>query len=410
MKLFLSYRRDDSAFASQAIHERLSQRFGPRSVFIDVDSIPPGVDFRDYINHSVASCELMLAVIGPTWLSVDKEGKTLLHNPGDFVRIEIESALSHGLPVLPVLAGTATMPSEDLLPEGLKCLAYRQALHVRPGRDFQHDVDNVIRAVASIVDHRPLIFDSKPGNIRTAATGMREVVLPAGTFLMASDSAVNTPIDGTSQKRIRIPKPLFMSVTPVTQGEFEMLMAFNPSKYLGDPKRPVETVSLADAAEFCNALSQSEGLLPYYEIRGQIVAVAGGNGYRLPRETEWEYACRAGTTTRWGFGEDETEAGKYAWYSANANDTTQPVGTKLPNPWGLYEMHGNVWELCWDLTAEAEAGGVMRHVISPPTECILRGGCFLDPAWGLESGYRSSLRVSVRSHRVGFRVLRPCGS
>ena len=411
MKVFLSYRRDDSAFASQLIYKRLVQRFGRQSVFIDVDAIPPGVDFREHINHCVESCQLMLAIIGPTWLAPDQEGGTRLQAPGDFVRIEIELALRHGVPVLPVLVGKATMPSENRLPEGLKALAYRQALQVRSGRDFHQDVNNVIRAVADRVVQASVASISGSGDVRITGVGMRELLLPAGVFMMgSSDSDPNASEDEKPQQSVRMSRPLWMSITPITQAEFEGLMAYNPSKYLGDSRRPVDTVSLADAAEFCNALSGSEGLLPYYEVRGQFVGVAGGEGYRLPREREWEYACRAGTTTRWSFGDSESEADEYAWYAANADDSTQRTGVKLPNPWGLHDMHGNVWEICWDLLAEGGRSGGEPAAIFPPSECILRGGCFVDPPWGLRSAYRSSMRIAVRSNRVGFRVVRSSGT
>jgi formylglycine-generating enzyme required for sulfatase activity len=349
---------------------------------------------------------LVLAVIGPDWLGATDDYGTRLQSPRDFVRIEIESALHHGVPVLPILVGKASMPPEELLPEGLKPLAFVQALQVRPGRDFHQDVDNVMRAVADLTGGRPRSAAVKPGDIHTTGIGIREVLLPAGAFLMGSpDSDGNASDDEKPQRQVRISSPFLMSIAPITQEEFELLVAYNPSKHLGEKRGPVETVSLADAAEFCNALSQSEGFLPYYEIRGQLVAAAGGPGYRLPRESEWEYACRAGTISRWSFGDDEREVGKYAWYEANSADCTHPVASKLPNPWGLHDMHGNIWELCWDLLVE---GGVATAppAMAPPSECILRGGCFVDPPWALRAANRSSVRVAVRSNRVGFRVVR----
>lgn len=407
MRIFLSYRRDDSAFASQAIFERLQRRFGPRSVFIDVESIPPGVDFREHISRSIAECQLLLAIIGPDWLARAGAAGPRLEDPVSFVRIEIETALRLGIPVLPVLVGKATMPAEASLPDALRPLVYRHALQVRPGRDFQTDIESVMRAVADLATVGSPGFAGHPGDEHVTATGIREVVLPAGTFLMGSaDGDPHASADEKPLRRVRIPQALWMSVTPITQGEFELIMAFNPSKHLGDALRPVETVSLADAAEFCNALGRSEGLLPFYEILGQRVAAIGGPGYRLPRESEWEYACRAGTTTRWSFGDDDAEAGAYAWFADNAEDSPQATGRKLPNPWGLHDMHGNVWELCWGLGEGGQERETLPAALAPPAECVLRGGCFADPPWGIRSAYRSSVRVSVRSNRVGFRVVR----
>lgn len=108
-------------------------------------------------------------------------------------------------------------------------------------------------------------------------------------------------------------------------------MGENPSHFKGDPKRPVEEVSWDDAVAFCRKLSQKEG-----------------KKYRLRPEAEWEYARRAGTRTTWSFEDSRAELGKYAWWGANSGGTTHPVGQKKPNAWGLYDMHGNVWEGCSD--------------------------------------------------------------
>jgi formylglycine-generating enzyme required for sulfatase activity len=138
------------------------------------------------------------------------------------------------------------------------------------------------------------------------------------------------------------------------------------------------------------------------------VMVAGGGGYRLPTEAEWECACRAGTSTAWFFGDDETQLGEYGWY-ALANGRTQPVGGKRPNPLGLYDVYGNVWEWCHDWHArDTYAASERRDPQGPDsgTRRVLRGGAFFYNAASVRSGYRFRYPPTFRLLSVGFRVAR----
>ena len=165
----------------------------------------------------------------------------------------------------------------------------------------------------------------------TNRIGMKLKLIPAGEFMMGSPESVDDADDRAKpQHKVRITKPFHLGVHEVTQAEYEKVMGKNPSNFKG-ARNPVEQVSWKDAVEFCKRLTAKESMT-----------------YRLPTEAEWEYAYRAGTTTRYSFGDDPASLGEYAWYGDNSEKKTHPVGEKKPNTWGLHDMHGNVWEWCAD--------------------------------------------------------------
>jgi formylglycine-generating enzyme required for sulfatase activity len=188
--------------------------------------------------------------------------------------------------------------------------------------------------------------------------------------------------------------PFLLARYPVTQDVYFAVTGQSPSTFKGDTK-PVETVSWQDAVNFCNALSQQAGLMPCYGPEGNGAHLsfdAAADGYRLPGEAEWEYACKAGTTgTRYG------ELDQIAWYKGNSEGTTHPVGGKAPNAWGLYDMLGNVWEWCTDVYDEQVYGSYR----------IFRGGGWFDEARGcLATNRRRSHPASFRIDDLGFRIAR----
>jgi len=146
--IFISYRRSDSADNAGRIYDRLVEEFGEDPIFKDVDSIPLGSDFKEYLNQKVSECNVLLAIIGDRWLDAsDETGKKRLEDPDDFVRVEIESALDKGIPVIPLLVRGAQMPVEEDLPPSLRKLVYRNGLQIRPDPDFHHDMDRLVSAV-----------------------------------------------------------------------------------------------------------------------------------------------------------------------------------------------------------------------------------------------------------------------
>jgi hypothetical protein len=150
-KLFISYRRDDSIGVAGRVYDRLAAHFGRDAVFMDVDTIPFGVDFRQHLNDAVSRCDVLLVVIGEAWLGITRAGQRRLDDPKDFVRIEIEAGLRRGIPVIPVVIAPAKMPQETDLPETMRDLAYRNALEVDPGRDFHSHLDRLIRGIEALL-------------------------------------------------------------------------------------------------------------------------------------------------------------------------------------------------------------------------------------------------------------------
>jgi formylglycine-generating enzyme required for sulfatase activity len=192
---------------------------------------------------------------------------------------------------------------------------------------------------------------------------------------------------------VRINHEFYLSIHEVTNAKWRLIMGDDRANVSTDSQLPVEAVSWEDAVVFCKRLSEKPR------------EFAAGRVYRLPTEAEWEYACRAGTSTRYSFGDDETSTGEFCWFAANAQSHTHPVGSRKANAWGLYDMHGNAWEWCSDgykpYASENSAaldGGTreLPHVI--------RGGSCRTNSWYCRSSFRFRLERRFRAPSVGFRV------
>ena len=186
-----------------------------------------------------------------------------------------------------------------------------------------------------------LVADERPKEVKTES-GVEMILLPGGWFIMGDDKG---EVDESPAHKIYV-APFYMDKYPVTQEEYERVMGENPSRWKGK-RNPVEQVRWSDAVRYCNARSRLEGLQPCYNLETWECDF-DADGYRLPTEAEWEFACRAGTKTRYFFGDNPRELKLYAWFKGNSGGRPRPVGRKLPNPWGLYDMYGNVWEWCND--------------------------------------------------------------
>lgn len=154
--IFISYRRADSADVAGRIYDRLAGHFGKASVFKDVDSIPLGTDFKEHLKKAVSKCKIFLVVIGERWLETTSSmQENRLHDPGDFVRIEIEAALNKKIRIIPLLVHGASMPAEDKLPPSLRKLVYRNGIPVRSDPDFHRDMDRLIAALSDFQNQEP---------------------------------------------------------------------------------------------------------------------------------------------------------------------------------------------------------------------------------------------------------------
>lgn len=195
---------------------------------------------------------------------------------------------------------------------------------------------------------------------------------------------------------ITLTREFWIGKYEVTQAEYLVLTGKNPSHFRGSTNAPVEKISFLDAAGYCAALSERErqaGRLPK-EFE-----------YRLPTEAEWEYACRAGTTNFFSFGNDQNLAEKYAWTSENSERKPHPVGLKEPNPWGLHDMHGNVWEWVSDWFAPYPEMDLVNPIGPPESKFkVFRGGGWNQDAEFARSGNRFMMSPTNGIHFVGFRV------
>jgi formylglycine-generating enzyme required for sulfatase activity len=534
--IFISYRRGDSEGQATALSLELANYIGDKAVFMDVDSIPLGRDFRQSLRDSLESCDAFLALIGPNWLeSKDAAGKRRLDDPTDFVRQEIATALKRNIPVTPVLLQGAKMPAEQSLPDDLKDLAFRNGFELSHTR-WRSDVGEMVQRLGlgsaapapaearATNPYKPIALDQTPpirsdapserqrdlsampwGRLwltRRRALGASAAVAAVGTLAISAPyirrwaSAPPRPALKTiafdyatvDEKGARMPaerasasiftEPLgasvgldmmsiqagvftmgspkyeperradegpqhsvtlgqfFIGAFPVTQAQWAAVVTAHPAEvaYGLDPypsffkgdDLPVESIAWNQADEFCRRLAEMTR-----------------RSYRLPSEAEWEYSCRAGSTGPFNVGPTiTTDLANYCGeggavcgqsdgksiasnvydgvtYGSGAYDqgpagtfrrTTTPQGTFPPNRFGLYDMHGNVWEYCLDVAnptyidAPADGGAYLSG--PPGSNRILRGGSWSHNPAICRSAYRDLIAPDNPGWqgRIGLRV------
>jgi len=258
-----------------------------------------------------------------------------------------------------------------------------------------------------------------PASLKNS-TGMEFKWIAPGKFMMGSNletpgGKVTAPVH-----EVTLTEPFYMGVYEVTQEQFEQVMGRQPTS-AGGPVNPASAVSWSEAVTFCEKLSA----MPAERSAGRV--------YRLPTEAEWEYACRAGTTTEYCFGDDASELGEYAWFLGNSGNSEidfqklgplerveavqsndnrlHPIGQKKPNAWGLHDMHGNMWEWCQDYYSKYTAEAVTNPLVSEPGSGVLgstrivRSGGWRVYALGCSSAYRNGNMESLQGPVNGFRVV-----
>ena len=251
-----------------------------------------------------------------------------------------------------------------------------------------------------------------------------EEIEEALTFVEANDTHWRVRVQSEApQHKVILTQPVYLCATEVTQGQYERVMNTNPSWFsatgegksrvenLDTQNHPVDMVSWHDAAEFCTRLSQLEQLEPHYFRSGETITPVSGTGYRLPTEAEWEFACRAGTTTRFWSGETESDLIPAGWFGSNSGYRTHSVGELNANPFGLFDVHGNVWEWVQD---SWESGFYEKLSKSPAVnpnspfldgmERVVRGGHWETYASDCSSSSRRSYGAMFPDNHFGFRV------
>ncbi len=222
-------------------------------------------------------------------------------------------------------------------------------------------------------------------------TGMEFVLIPSGRFTMGSPSSEpDRRSDEGPQHEVTLSRPFYMGKYEVTQAQWQAVMGNNPSGFQGCDQCPVERVSWNDMQEFIQMLNERAGM----------------TGYRLPTEAEWEYACRAGSQGVYSFGDDAGSLEWYAWHGGNSSGKTHPVGRKRANAWGLYDLHGNVWEWCQDWYGPY-APGALTDPTGPSSGPyrVFRGGSWLNDPWALRCSHRNGFVPSDRNAAIlGFRL------
>ncbi|MBH0181063.1 MAG: SUMF1/EgtB/PvdO family nonheme iron enzyme [Nitrospira sp.] len=397
-KILISYRREDSADVTGRIYDRLVQQFEREAVFKDVDSIPLGVDFRIYLDEQVAKCDVFLAVIGRDWMKAGgRKGKSRLDDPGDYVRIEVESALKRHIPVIPVLVGGASIPFVERLPASIQGLSYRNGIAVRPDPDFHRDMDRLIEYLKQQVrglnePHAEPDTHAKPVLKETKsvspATPIDMVKVMKGPFLY-----------GDEKIRETIDHDYWIDQYPVTNEKYRAFISaggYGNQAYWSPEGWKWKTKYNITAPEYWNDSTWNQADHPvvgvsYFEAE----TYAKWAGKRLPAEQEWEKAARGEDGREYPWGEEFDKARCNSSESGFKQSTPVTQYPKGVSPYGCYDMAGNVWEWCVSWSDKSQGERVVRG-----------GSCFNANTSGyLRVSFRGRNHVIHRLNYIGFRLV-----
>jgi formylglycine-generating enzyme required for sulfatase activity len=386
-RIFISYRRKEGSKDAMALFERLARHFGADAVFMDVDGIPLGVDFQEVLDRTLDTCSVMLLLMGPDWAEAkDESGERRLDDPNDLVRVEVATALRRNIPLIPVFVDGARMPRGNRLPEDLAALPRRQGMRL--------DHDNWRVQTGGLIQELERCLQvpqAKPGAVfRDSPDTPEMVVIPAGEFMMG---------EGT-QHKVTIARPFAVGKYPLTFDEWDACVKAGGCKHKpedagwGRGNRPVINVTWEDAQAYVAWLSKKTG-----------------KPYRLLSEAEWEYAARAGTTTRYPWGDEPgTNRANFRGSGSQwSGKQTAPVGSFEPNAFGLYDMIGNVWEWLQDCWNDSYDGAPTDGSAWESGDCgrrVVRGGSW---GYGPESARvadRIRSNPTIRIIDQGFRLAR----
>jgi len=386
LRIFLCHSSGDKSHI-RALYQRLSSEgFDP---WLDEEKLLPGQEWKLEIPKAVRASHIVLICLSSN--AINKAG---------YVQKEIKYALDVAeeqpegtIFLIPLKLEECDVPErlgrwhwvnyfEENGYERLMSSLRMRAETISFGRDSELNVIQGYEEVTNIEDSETF----------TNLKDMEFVLIHSGEFDMGfHTNEVGRHKDEGPVHHVTIPKLFYISKYEITQKQWCEVIGSNPSTFIGDDL-PVENVSWNDVQNFITKVNEKEG----------------SDKYRLPSEAEWEYAARAGTTTRYSFGDNESDLIEYAWYNANSDGRTHPVGQKKPNPWGLFDMHGNVWEWVqdewhdsyngapYDSSAWEDGSGAFR---------VFRGGGWSSYARICRSADRRSSDPGDRSSNMGFRLL-----
>jgi len=370
VQVFISYAEEDKKTAERLYNDLEKAGVKP---WMKEKNILPGQDWKIAIREAIKRSSYFLDLLSSN--SVSKDG---------YFQKERKMALdiSDEMPVGKIF----------ILPVHLDMFVSFYQLDERlqnltPVNLFSIYEDGLERILRVILGTKP---DTIPPKI-TNSLEMKFIYIQPGIFMMGSPKDEKGRDSNEIHHQVTLTKGFYMQTTQVTQKQWKALKGNNPSNFNGCEESPVEQVSWDDVQDFIKKLNSKEG----------------SDKYRLPTEAEWEYACRAGSNTIYCFGNDKNRLKEYAWYDKNAENETHPVGQLNPNDWGLYDMHGNVWEWCSDWFGDYPASPVSEPAgpISGKRR-VLRGGSWDHNEYYCRSANREGEYFESRYSNYGFRLVR----